>query len=524
VGGFRGKFPNGWNWDASYQYGGSNTQSHFGNNINVAHLINALDPTLCAAAPGCVVLNPFGPTSVTPPMANYIRVNDEVDNHYREQIAQVIVNGDLLTLPAGPLAFSLGAEYRDEEGGTTYDPVILAGDSGLTNAVNTHGDYNTKDVFGELHVPLLKDAALAKALDLNLAARYSDYSTFGGHSTWKVGVNWSITDDVRLRANVGTAFRAPDINEAFGGFLNTFASYADPCDVVTGLRANPAINAGCTAAGLSPTFRQITPKTNAGTGGNSHLQPETADEYTIGLILQPSWLSGFSATIDYYNIKLDHTIGGPAISTTLTNCYLAFSASNPDCARVTRGLGGQITQLDLSRENLGAIRTEGIDFGVDYVWDAEKLGLDEGRFLARLLGTYVLGYKQQTAPNGAFVQAAGNFSPNGAFGAVTRLRMTGTFGYSRSDWDFTWIVRYIQGLDAVNANPATSPPQYLTVPDVFYHDISVSYRHDRFKVTGGIENLFDKQPPFVLLPSSNFDSTIYDVIGRYFFARLTWKY
>jgi len=480
----------------------------------VPHLMNAFDPALCAAAPGCVVANPFGPDNISAASADYIRLNDEFKNHYLQQLAGISLSGKVLTLPAGPLGFAVGAERRREGGGTNYDPAILAGDSSLTVAANTLGSYTANEGFAEVNIPVLSDVPLFKSFSVDPAFRYSNYSTFGGHSTWKVGVDWATGDDVRVRASKGTAFRAPDITELFGGALTGPGQYSDPCDAVTGLRSNPSVDAACRSQGLDPTFRQTNPRTLTTNQGNPLLRPESADEDNIGLVLTPHWMPGFTATVDYFYINLRNTVNPPgAPNQILQNCYVAFSPGNPDCGLITRGSDGQVTGISLQKLNVGATKTSGIDFAV-----TDDFAIGPGRLSAGLQGSYVLSFQQQTTVNGGFTEYAGHFVA-GSLGAYTRLRANADVGYAWGDWSLRYEMRYIKGASAIDADPVT-PAFYLTIPDIYYHDIAAAFRHGPYMFVAGVENLTDKQPP----KSYNVDVLTYDVVGRNFFLKASFRY
>ena len=524
--GLRGEFGDGYEWTASYKYGSSNSRSGFPNNLNVNHLVTAYDPILCAAAPTCAAagaaLDPFGPATITPAFANYIRQNDTVTNRYVQQIGGLSLTGRLAKLPAGPLSFALGGEIRRESGGTSYDDIILAGDSSLIDAKNTSGAYTSKEVYAELNAPLLKDVALAKSLTVDGAVRYSDYDLFGGSTTWKIGLNWAVNDDVRVRGGVGTAFRAPSIIDLYGGALNTFSTYADPCDPTKGRRSNPSVDAACLAQGLGSDFRQVNSKTLGLRTGSANLVPETADEANIGVVFTPRFAQGLAVAIDYFSIKLKNAISQPGTGIILSECYSNYSASNSACAGISRNAAGQISEILLPKENFGGVRTDGVDFSVQYAFEASRLGLGVGQFTASLDGAYLLNYKQQALTGGPFTQLRGYFAQDGSFGSYNVLRATGNLTYSRGDWRLDYKIRYIEGGKAFGFMPEAEPMSAARTPDVYYNDISLSYRRERYQITVGIENIADTQPPFIF--GTQYDATAYDLMGQYFYLKFSAKY
>lgn len=505
-----------------YAYGHSRNASYWNDQLNVANLVNSFDPVLCAGAPGCVVANPFGPGSISPAATNYIRNNDVMTNNYTQGIAGASLSGDLLALPAGPMSFATGGEYRRETGSTQYDAAIVNGDSSLTSAQPTRGSFDAGEAYAEVNSPLLKDLPAAAALSIDLAGRYSHYNRFGGASTWKAGLNWAITSDVRLRASHGTAFRAPTITEFAGGVLDSFTTYTDPCDTANGLTANPSVKAACAAAGLSASFRQLQSKTLGAVQGNGALQPEKAAETNIGIVLTPTVAPGLVLQLDYFRIQLTGAIFQPTAQQVADDCYLSGSAlSSPDCARITRGAAGQIDQINLEKENIGTIRTDGLDLEAAYRFKLSDLGVTlPGEIHLSAAATYLNNFQQQSEPGAPLTQYAGTFDLEGQFGSYSRLKTVSSLSYSLGGFTGSYTLRYIRGSQAFNQDPTQVPANWLRQSDVYYHDLAANYVIHHIDVVAGVQNLLNRYPP---LNGPEADLVTYDPVGRFFYVKLSVK-
>ena len=167
----------------------------------------------------------------------------------------------------------------------------------------------------------ISDVALAESLDLSLAFRYSDYETFGGDSNYKVGLNWQIVPSFKIRANVSTAFRVPNVNELFGGVAEGNLTTTDPCSGWDLLDPSDIVYQNCQADGVPMGFMQLGNTILTTVGGNQALLPESADTITFGVVFEPSFLEGLSITLDYFDIEIDDAITQIPGSTKLDVCY-----------------------------------------------------------------------------------------------------------------------------------------------------------------------------------------------------------
>lgn len=504
---------------ASYSFGQSETTI---NRLNVANLLNVLNtitPGGCAGTPGCVYADYFGPNGLTPAVS-YIRYNDVDHAGYNQRVFAASVTGDLVTLPAGAAGFALGAEQRYESGYNHPSALVQSGDSTYDQALPTAGHYDVWELFGELTVPVLADLPLAHRLDLEGAFRYSDYSLFGDATTYKAGIDYQPVEDLRFRISRSSAFRAPAISELFQGQDVNQITVTDPCDASNGMRRpGSVIDANCIAAGAGSGF--VSQGAGATQGGNPHLQPETAREWSMGTVIKPRWIPGLALSADYYKIDLSKAIEETGLADyILAQCYGSVGLSSPTCASVARDPStGQITFLYAPRSNIGAIKTDGIDFALNYDAPAAVLGMPlPGRLELDWSATYLLHFDQQDSPGAPFQHFAGTLGPNdGLHGSYTHLRARLETVYSEDSWSIGYDVRLIGGAKVLGADSSTQA--FTRVSDVYYHDIFAQYRAGKATITIGIDNLLDRKPPLVIDGTTNTNPLTYDVVGRFLYLK-----
>ena len=536
--GAKGNITGNWDYDAYFTYGYSDTTITLTNQINFANFENALgsdgvvgDPYnagLCNAAAGCALLNPFGAGNISQAAARYVSFEANANAFYQfRDYGATVTNNHLLQLPYGPLALAVGFEYRQENGAYHPDPTIESGNATAAEEFPTGGGFDVGEVFGELNIPLLKNLVAAKDLSADVSGRWSDYNTFGGVQNFKAGLNWSPTQDIRFRANIGTSTRQPAIAEAFGGDTLSFEQGNDPCAQIASYGALAGnVGANCARQGVPLGFQQTGDQIATLIGGNPQLRPETSRTYTIGSVLTPRWLKTFSATVDYYHTSINNSIGEIPVQYVEDQCYTSANFSSPFCADAgVRNGSGNIALAKAPYQNEGVVRTSGIDFDMNYL--LKLRGKNALSFSNELVDT--IGYTTQLVSGGAFVNLKGTLNtvlggglyPVGV--PVIRDNFTGTWLHDK--FSFSWTVRYIDGMTYnEGGSNFTAQDRFYKTNEVFYHDIVAAYNFKRLQVIAGIDNLFDRTPPFALDGSENTASNIYDVFGRTFYARLQVKF
>ena len=448
------------------------------------------------------------------------------DNVSRARIAQEVVSGYIsgdteafFNLPGGPIGFAVGAEYRREKSSETPDLLLQNGEFRDFSAVApSSGEFDVKEVFGEINLPILADLPFAERLSIGGAIRFSDYSTVGSTTTWKVDGVYAPIRDLRFRATYSQAVRAPNIGELFRPESGTFLFIQDPCDITRRNQGTQYREANCEAllAGFGLTPAQIAtfspnsvPEQNTSRrglfSGNENLQEETAKTWTAGVVIQPSFIPGLSVTFDWYNIRITDAINTPTAEELAELCVDQPTLDNPYCPNLFRettpgptlgfflGQGNDPLRRNaflVRPENVAAFRTAGADFTVNYVFTPAA---NIGRFQFSLAGGYLdsinfvptLGadvdddlleaYNPRWRGNVSLTWTLDNFS----------------FNYGLSYWSKTR--RYTT--EELEGDPDIADPKYFFYKERWEHDIRAAFTVDeKFEFYGGVNNLFDYEP------------------------------
>lgn len=558
--GARGPLTSNLDWELSGQYGQSNrVNSSTGQGLQ-ERLQQSIRNCPAGSAPGCTPINIFGgPGSISPAAFAFLDVttNSFIDTELGA--VQALVTGDLgfsSPLANEPIGIAIGADYRRYEGAQRGDlpsstPGAVLGAGGAFVAVQ--GEYDSKEVYGEIIVPLIEDRPFFHNLTLEAGARYADYSTTGGDWTYKIGGSFSPIRDLKFRGLYSRAVRAPNIGELFAPVNTVLSNRAiDPCQ---GTRADVTARgsnfialceAQVQAVGLpASTVGSITPpaagQINVTGGGNPNLAPEIATTYTVGAVFQPSFFSGFTATIDYYNIKVRDAISSPSQSDIIDGCFQANSVS-ASCALIFRNpltgslFGDPATTRGplLQASNLGRIETSGVDFSASYKYDFDTFGL---RFAFN--GNYTDRSRFQATPASINRECVRFYSvscdpvlPKWTWNVRT------TADFDQISASLLW--RHIGSTEVEpvalpaaqrppvdvpqNAGPAGILPAYQSISARDYFDLAFRFdANEQMSFTFLVENLFDKDPPDVgntvgstAYNSGNTFPSLYDALGRRF--------
>ena len=405
--GFTGDFNSNFSWDGWVTGGKSDLYELTRNQVNVAKLRTAVDPTLCTLDPGCPkvtidnaamyptlalgdpTINIFGRHDFTSEQSNYILFDDQERTRYDMFHAGGTVTGDLAELPAGTLGFAGGVEWRRESGGVETSGVVQAGDSGGNFAEPTSGGYDVTEVYGEFSIPLISGKPGVDELTLEAAVRYSDYSTFGSETTHKVSLSYAPVSSFRVRGVVSTGFRAPNVLELYGGKADSYITVGDPCSAPI---TDPTVAANCAADGVPPGYVQNAAQIRVSQGGNPDLDAETSDNYSFGFVWTPASLESLRLAVDYYSVEVSGAINTPEPTETIARCYESPNLSAPECDRIDRGVSGTVVRFDLLNENLDKAQTSGIDLNLDY-----SRSIGSGDLAVSWLLNYLDEYKEIAA-------------------------------------------------------------------------------------------------------------------------------
>jgi iron complex outermembrane receptor protein len=541
-----------WNWSAGYNHSAVRGSAMGTGNLNLLNLKKALGPSfrngsgiIQCGTPGAPLAlsdcTPFdilgGPSASTPEALAYVMSTGQATYGSSTNSATADVAGELFSLPAGAVGIAAGLERREVRG---YDRPGQFEQSGYSTDLAgnpTSGGYTVKEAYAELNVPVLKGKPFAELLSFNLASRYSDYSNFGSTTNSKISFMYKPVKDVLTRGTWAEGFRAPTVGDTFGGGQQSFDTFLDPCDTRFGEAArNPAVQARCLAAGTSATYRQLDQSQSAITNsggtqgltafnsgaGNAFLQPETAVTKTLGFVYSPSYLPGFSGSVDWYNIKVDNRITGVAAEYVANQCYVEGTPAF--CSAIKRDpVTGQISALSHGNANLGKMKTEGVDVSLSYRLPRSQYG----QFTVRNDTSYVDNFSVQDDPTSEWKQYAGEY-------LINRVKSNTTLDWNLGNWSATWGMRYYspvkdQCWDA-EAGIECNMPEFKTAEwgtganklgSTTYHDVSVGYKTSwNGRILVGINNVLNKKPRVAY--STQTDATSVDAdlpFDRFFYVR-----
>jgi iron complex outermembrane recepter protein len=476
---------------------------------------------------GCLPLNLFGNGVASPEAIDWVMTDSLIQARLKQHVVQAFVAGDSgewFELPAGPVGFAIGAEWREE-----HSETIPAIEDRLSLTFNNDmlpedGRYDVAEVFGELNVPLLEDKAFAKLLSLDGAVRVSDYSTTGSATTWKTGLIWAPVNDVAFRATVAEATRAPNIDELFDPGGQNFAGIDDPCDINNLDEGSSTRAANCaallSALGVDPsTFIDPNSATIAGQAfGTPTLEEEIAETTTIGVTFKPRFAPNLTLSVDWYDIELTNAISTASAEESAYICVDSPSIDNEFCDLITREEDtGRIVAFVERPLNVARFWTQGYDFTVQY-------HLDPAAFSSKNWGVFDLRLIGNKLEELTFIRLPGS-DPDPELGEEDRPEWQANF-------DLTWQLDALAMNYGINyfaetyrysyqerrADADIVAPQYRKYDARFTHDIQARYGFENgVSIYGGVNNLTDQQPDIGM--------TYYPVsaVGRFWYLGATFN-
>ena len=526
--GLRGDITPAIGWDAYYQYGRSKeaiTVKGDGLKSSFAGLVNTTDI--------------FGPGG---DFTSVLQDFDFGDRTRTQQVASAYIAGDTSDFFngwAGPIGFTAGYEFRKETGRFAYGTNLGTSFSqGAESAPPIPPFIKVNELFGELVLPLLSDFPLIKQLNVEGAYRKSWYDKSVGpnrsYDTNKIGINWTVSDDLRFRATRQTVIRDPNIGEfANPVFSIPFANLRTVARLFPRYAGDPCVNATnaatvtqCTAQGYKGPYNSNLPANLTGGyffGGNANISAERGKTYTVGGVFTPRFMPGLSLSVDYYKINIRDAVGQIQPIDALTSCYVTDpSADNPLCAAVTRDpVTGFIRDAFVDDRNLAFIKQEGLDVDFKYGFDV-PLGLPGNKWTFGYLGSFVTDYSIQRNAVLTPVDCKGRYGAPCSSDLVTlvapdyRHRATFTWDSEPLTVQFGW-----KRIGSVKDSTSGS----VGAIDAFdYFDLNMALRPpiEGLTLTFGIDNLFGKKPPRPVNPGAfNTFPDTYDVLGRTFGFSLT---
>jgi outer membrane receptor protein involved in Fe transport len=557
--GLKGDIGSDWKYDLSYEHSyvrdDTSNEAILLTNYGAALQATTLGGQIVCADPaaraaGCVPVNPFGAPNYTPAQLAWLSTyhggvaipgakdGDPVYADFLQKnwqdVATLVVSGSPFRLPGGPLGVAAGAEYHAEKVSELYDPFTISGWSSQQSNGNEIGKYHSKEAFVEINAPILGGLPWLYEATIEGAARYADYSTVGGVWTYKYGGTIAPTPDIRFRAVYARAVRAPNLNELYSPQANTAQQVVDPCDQGQGLGTGAlvALPAGCSAVPGISGYLQSHPnfvyslaqvQTIFGyTGGNPNLKAEATNTFTAGGTFTPRFLRNFILTADYYSIKVNNAIAlvDPQIS--VTQCFLTGDPGF--CGSVHRDANGFITQVDQVSINAASYKVAGIDVQALYSFRPHIFGGEEK---VNLDFYYNHKFKQEQTPyaGGAVSNELGlaDTYASQQLGTGFKDQFTFNLGYDIGSFGLHYRLKYLGPVKAYQG--ATEIP----IPAYTYSDLQFRYNVGESQIYAGVNNLLDKQPPFIVggnsqWPGTNTVADTYDLLGRMFYVGVTAKF
>ena len=547
VAGIRGEFggTSRWNWEAYTQYsrniGRYRTQHILQDAYDTGYFqydscvgtVTPISGRQCVDIPWADPY--FLRGELTPEQLGFLFDWEEGKTIYTQLSGEATISGEVFRLPGGPIGVALGVTAREDKINDTPGDITLAGNAwGYTTSGITAGKSLTTEAFGEVNLPVLEGRPFFEELTLSAAARItnvkatraSDGETHedNGNWTYKLGANWAPTDFLRFRASYGTSFRAPALFEQFLADETSFPSQGniDPCiqwqaNLALGI-INQRTADNCAAAGIPPNHSGVGVTAEAfAQGGLGVLEAETSTALVVGAILTPRF--GFlpnttiNLAVDYFDIKVKGEISQLGARNIIYGCYDSEDFPNdPLCDLFTRGQAAaphNINQVFDKFVNIASQRNSGIDVALNVRHDLGSLG--------RL--NFTADMTWQTRDDFQLLPTSPVTSDNGEAGSpdwVGDFRLTwempndlslfygiNVIGGTSDVQDFLddnggepCIDSYADAAQTIPLRGTYCPD--VTTPTVFYHNASISKEvNDRFTITLGLSNIFDKRPPRV---------------------------
>jgi outer membrane receptor for ferrienterochelin and colicin len=451
-------------------------------------------------------------------MVDYVSV-DLIDTFQSTmKQAGASLSGSAFDLPGGEMGWAVGYGYWEQQ--FTYAPDSAKATGAATGNVGagTDGSLYNNSLFVEFLAPVFDNGS--QALDLKAGVRYDDWNAFDGDTTWQFGVEFQAMDALKLRATAGTIFRAPTISDLFGGQIDSFPTFSDPCNA-----ANFAGSPGC--AQIAP---QLDNQVNAKLGGNPFLVPETGETFTAGAVFSPEFGDhDLTITLDYWQVDIEDGISSLGVDYTLNDCYVN---QNPAaCSLITRNPNYTINQILDGSINVADQGANGVDTEIRWGMDT-----DMGQFQASLLWSHLLERTKTASPGADEQDLSGRYTDPTAQdgGAYATNKINYSIQWMRDGFSVGYLGEYISALDAdtfcncdSDGDPSNNGPngEYIQAIDsLLYHDIVVDYTFDATgtNIAAGFTNVTDEEPPFIDTGfNANTDPATYRLFGRGYYIRLT---
>jgi outer membrane receptor protein involved in Fe transport len=481
---------------------------------------------------GCLPVNLLSEGGISPAAADWINSTTTWRSKIEQQVFSAYLTGSTqrwFSLPAGAVQFAVGYEWRDEKSSSRPDDIDQAGLTYLNQVEDNVGDFDVSEFFAEIDVPLLSGVRGAELLSVDAAVRFSDYSTIGNATSWKVGAIWQPIEDITFRGTVAEATRAPNIGELFDPGGQTFQFLDDPCDINELSQGTPFRADNCaqilTALGVDPTT--FTDPNSASVEGllrgNPDLDEEVADTYTVGIVLRPRFVPNLTVSVDWYDIEIKDAINTALPQTAADECVDLPTIDNSFCDLVVRSADnfGGVVFFEQTPLNVASFTTEGYDFTVEYLLDPNAWGAKSniGLFNFRLIGNKLEDLTFIKLPDAAPDEDLGE---EDAPEWQLKFDLTWSRGPLTVNYGFTYFNetdRFTTGSTLQQLEDDRVDPKYLQFDAKFEQDIYAAYEFgDSFELFGGVNNITNEKPDIgeTYYP--------YSAVGRFYFLGFTYTY
>lgn len=492
----------------------------------------------------CLPINFFDPRVVT---GNYSQAEydylfgapNEGKTVYEQTAIEANISGDVFKIPGAKddAKLNLGAYYRKYSIDDVPGVETLRGNTMLsTSAGITRGDDAVKEVYGELDVPVISKKPFIEDLNVKLAYRFTDYDSYSSNTTWKSTVSWRITPQFQVVAISGTSYRAPQLFELFLGNQTGFLSQGtiDPC-INWGLSNNQVLRDRCNAEGIASDYTGAGSSATIFTGGGAgNLSEENSRSDIYSLIWSPTF-ADLKVRADYWTINVEDQIANFGAGNIVNSCYTDVTGKKDYfCGLFTR---------DAASKNILTVKNNYVNINVQEVRGVDLKILYRKEFP---FGNLTVDSQHRWTLN----DKSGLFSDTVLFDSVGTIgepvyNSTNQFRFDHKDWTFAWTatafgpasdVRYY-GSDtlpiAAGSNYTfkglTALKYKMKTETTIYHNASVRYRNDNWTFVGGINNIFNEDPPAVSSGIANrlgnaALTSQYDLVGRSVFMSVTRRF
>jgi outer membrane receptor protein involved in Fe transport len=547
--GLRGDINDDWSYDIYYQNSDVNYANEYRNDLSVIAINRAVNvvnvagvPTCVAKLQGidanCVPYNLFqgglpgdagiqGVIDGGQTAQDYLAKSTFINGDGKQKILSGYVAGDTgFTIPGAPSSVSLVIGFETKEFAADFRPDTAtkmgdrSGSGGATLPIG--GMYDVDEFFMEVGIPVTND------LSVDAGFRSAEYSTGSETDSTKIGVYWTVNDNVSLRASFQTAQRHASISELFSAVSDGLVDLDnDPCSIQQNGSAATATQAQCANTGLAASLYNTdlnspADQYNIKGGGNPKVAPEESESITIGAVITPESIPGLTLTVDYFDITVEDGIGTVSAKTALDKCISTGTAQY--CGLINRMpgtgslwlSGGYISQ---QLTNIGEETTTGVDVIFDYDMDTAY-----GPLTIQGVTTMLDTADIIEIPGSKAISCAGNWG--GSCGKNPQPEVSGKYKATLTteyDMDLSLGLRYLGETTDLNSNKIDFDART-------YVDVSAKYSAtDNLMVTFGINNLFDDEPGYTsdagTAPGNgNTFPGYFDAFGQYIFLNLTLQY